>query len=89
MSNENNGLMGKLDAAKEKTAFIEFEVTITETLEKTVTVMAKSQSEAEDIAEREWKDQAHILDADHFKGVGFNAAPAGKEQKLSRGGGER
>jgi len=52
-----------------------YEVTITETLQKTVTVMATDQCEAEEMVQDEWDNQDHILDADHFKGVRFEAVP--------------
>ena len=51
----------------------EFEVTIRETLEKTVRVKAASREEAEAITERGWKDCAYILDADDFAGATFHA----------------
>jgi hypothetical protein len=79
----------KLSAAKEKAALREFEVTITETLQKTVKVMAKDQCEAEEAVQSQWDDEIHVLDADHFKGVVFSAAPAAKEHKLARRGEER
>ena len=52
-----------------------YAVTITETLQKTVTVMATDQCEAEEMVQDEWDNQDHILDADHFKGVRFEAVP--------------
>jgi len=76
-------LKDKLEAAKERAALREFEVTITETLEKVVTVMAKNQCEAEEIVQDEWDNQVHILDADNYVGVKFDAAPAKPE--LTRG----
>ena len=51
-----------------------FEVTITETLQQSVTVMAKSTREAEETVEREWGKQDHVLDSDNFVGVKFEAA---------------
>ena len=77
----------KMAAAKEKAALREFEVTITETLQKTVIVEAKSRDEAEEKVNDEWKNGDYILDADHFKGVTFEAAPLGKER--TRGAEER
>ena len=50
-----------------------YEVTITETLQKTVTVMATDQCEAEMIVQNEWDNETHILEAGHFKGVEFDA----------------
>ncbi len=50
-----------------------YNVKITETLEKIVTVEAESASEAEEIAHYEWIEAFHILDADCFTGVDFTA----------------
>ena len=80
MSNGNKTLHDKLEAAKEKAALREFEVTITETLQKTVTVEAKSREEAEEIVHERYKDSEYILDADHFKDVEFKAAPVKGER---------
>ena len=43
-----------------------FEVTITETLKKTVEVEAETQEEAEQIVTDEWYKGDHILAADNF-----------------------
>ena len=51
----------------------EYDVTITETLEMTVTVEAESREEARQIASDKWKNGDYILDADHFKDVAFRA----------------
>ena len=81
--NRDNGSQGrlhdKLEAAKEKTALREFEVTITETLQTKITVEAKSQSEAEGMVEDGWNGNEYILDADHFTGVKFEAALVKRE----------
>lgn len=50
-----------------------YEVTITETLQKTVTVEANSREEAERQVEQKWNDSEYILDADSFVGVDFSA----------------
>lgn len=47
----------------------EFDVTITETLQKTVTVEAESQLEAEEKVCESWKKGDYILDADDFTGM--------------------
>ncbi len=63
----------------------EFEVTITETLEKTVIVEADSKDDALQIAEDMWKDGDIILDADSFTGVEYksdNGKEIEKENKL-------
>lgn len=50
-----------------------YEVTITETLKKKVEVEAETQEEAEQIITDEWYKGDHILDADCFTGVVFEA----------------
>lgn len=50
-----------------------YEVTITETLQKTVEVEANSREEAERQVEQRWNDSEYILDADSFFGVDFSA----------------
>lgn len=50
----------------------EFEVTITETLEKKITVEALSKDEAEQAVRDMWNDADIILDADDFIDVSFN-----------------
>ena len=50
-----------------------FEVTITETLKKKVEVEAETQEEAEQIVTDDWYKGEHILDADNFSGVVFDA----------------
>ena len=50
-----------------------FNVTITETLKKTVEVEAESQDEAEQIVNDSWYRGDYILDADNFEGVVFDA----------------
>jgi hypothetical protein len=52
-----------------------YSVTITETLQKTVEVEASSPEQAEEIVRDKWSDSEYILDADHFKGVEFEAKP--------------
>lgn len=49
-----------------------FNVTITETLKKTVEVEAESQEEAEQIVNDSWYKGDHILDADCFQSVEFD-----------------
>ena len=50
-----------------------YEVTITETLQKTVEVEAASRTQAQELVERKWNDSEYILDADSFVGVDFSA----------------
>ncbi len=49
----------------------EYDVTITETLRKTVTVEAESMEEAEQIVSDQWNNSEYILDADDFIDVSF------------------
>ena len=52
----------------------EYNVTITETLRKTVTVEAESIAEAEQMVNDAWHNSEYILDADDFVGVEFESA---------------
>ena len=61
----------------------EYDITIRETLEMTVTVEAESREEARQIVADRWKHSEYILDADSFKDVEFY--PRGR----SRDRGER
>ena len=49
----------------------EYDVTITETLEKTVTVEAASKAEAEDMVRQQYYNSEYILDSENFTGVDF------------------
>ena len=51
-----------------------FNVTITETLKKSVEVEAENMDEAEQMVNDAWYSGEHILDADCFKTVDFSAA---------------
>ncbi len=51
----------------------EYQVTITETLERTILVKAKTREEAEKTAERGWNECVYVLDADDFTGATFHA----------------
>ena len=46
-----------------------YEVTITETLQKTVEVKASCHAKAEDSVRTAWENGVHVLDADAFTGV--------------------
>lgn len=50
-----------------------YQVTITETLQKTVEIEANSKAEAESLVEARWNDSEYILDADSFVEVDFSA----------------
>ncbi|MCD8146760.1 MAG: DUF3846 domain-containing protein [Clostridiales bacterium] len=52
----------------------EFDVTITETLEKTVSVTAASKEEAEEKVRQGYFDSEHVLDADNFTQVDFQTS---------------
>ena len=56
-----------------------YEVTITETLQKTVKVNASTSGEAEQIISDDWYNSEHILDAGDFKGVDFEARRVDKD----------
>lgn len=57
-----------------------FEVTITETLKKKVEVEAETEEEAKQIVTDDWYKGEHILDADNFTEVDFEA----KEQVVEK-----
>ena len=59
-----------------------YDVTNTETLERTVTVTAVSREEAERLTSEGWKKGDYILDAGHCTGVTFQA----RERDRDRGG---
>lgn len=49
----------------------EFDIKITETLEKTVTVHADSKQEAEEMVQDAYYNSEHVLDSENFTGVDF------------------
>lgn len=51
----------------------EYDIKITETLEKTVTVKAESKEAAQAKVEEEYYNSEHILDSENFTGVDFSA----------------
>ena len=57
-----------------------FDVEITETLQRTVSVEAASQEEAEKIVTKAWNNEDYVLDSADFVGVDFKTVG---EQKLS------
>ena len=59
-------------------------VTITETLQKTVTVEADSREEAERQVEESWNNSEYILDADSFVGVDFSARTNERSREYER-----
>ena len=54
---------------------MKFEITVSETLQKVVSVDAGDSNEAENIAENNWRAGDYILGAEHFTGVEFKARP--------------
>ena len=87
-SGEVRSLTKSLEAAKEKAALLDFDVTITETLKMTVRVKAADQLEAEMIVTDAWNDSKYILDADNFVGADFNAVPVERDRSLGSKGKE-
>ena len=65
----------KLEAAKEKAALRDFDVTITESLKMTVTVRATDELNARQIVSEAWDNGEYVLDYDHFAGADFEATP--------------
>ncbi len=62
----------------------EYRVTITETLQKTISVKAGSLQEAEGIVEARWRRSEYILDASCFTDVRFEAERIQKEKTHAR-----
>lgn len=61
-----------------------YDVTITETLQKTVSIRADSQAEAEEIAQDRWNDEKYVLGADDFVGANFGAKERVREKNRER-----
>lgn len=61
-----------------------YEVTITETLCKTVEVEAENRDEAEQIVSDRWHHSEYILDAECFAGVEFKARQLSRSRDLER-----
>lgn len=62
----------------------EFDITITETLEKVVTVKAESQEEAEDLVHDQWSQSIHVLDADNFTGATIKTSATREIEEVSK-----
>jgi hypothetical protein len=56
-----------------------FEVTITETLKRTVRVRASNEDEARQRVEDGWKNEVHVLGADDFKEVHFTVSERSRD----------
>lgn len=61
-----------------------YEVTITETLQKTVEIEAASRAEAQELVEQKWNDSEYILDAEAFVGVDFSAREKERHRDYER-----
>lgn len=61
-----------------------YQVTITETLQKTVEVEANSKEKAEELVEIKWNDSEYILDAEAFVGVDFSAVSQQRSREYER-----
>ncbi len=61
-----------------------YEVTITETLQKTVEVEADSRLEAEALVESRWNNSEYILDSDSLVGVDFSARSNERSRDFER-----
>ncbi len=58
----------------------DYDVTITETLQRTVRIRAESPAEAEEIAEERHSRSEYVLDAGDFKGADFHAREREKKR---------
>lgn len=61
-----------------------YDVTITETLKMTVSIVADSLDEAEQKAEDNWNASQYILDADNFVEASFHAKERVREKEKER-----
>jgi len=69
-------LDGKIPSEADEGSCSSFDVAITETLKRVVTVDAVSPDAAEQTAADNWRAGDYILDAENFVGVEFTAIPA-------------
>lgn len=60
---------------------MEYTVYITETLQKEVKIEAESREQAQNIAEKNWRQGKYILDADDFTEVVFGIRQSEIEKK--------
>ena len=74
------GITSPKHTRKERT----YEVTIKETLMRTVKVKANSQEEARQKVEDGWKNEAHVLGADDFAEVHFTVSERQRDKGLAR-----
>ena len=69
--NEKPSLLDRLEKNKGKAAETTFYVEITETLQMTVEVRAKSPEEAEDLVRAAYDREDYVLSAEHHTGTDF------------------
>lgn len=62
----------------------EYDVKITETLEKTVTVQAESHDAAEEQVRAAYYNSEYILDSENFTGVAFGTTEEGGSERTGR-----
>lgn len=62
----------------------EYDVTITETLQMTVTIEAENSAEAEEIAVENWSNGDYILGAEQFTGASFTAYDKTRTKEYER-----
>lgn len=62
----------------------QYDVTITETLQRTVPIRAKSLAEAEEIAEKNWNNSEYVLGADDFQRADFKAKERNRSKDFER-----
>jgi hypothetical protein len=69
---------------KEPSEMNTYKVTITEMLQREVTVKARSCEEAEGMVEEDWHNEAYVLDASDFVVVDFRAEPLERKRAYER-----
>jgi hypothetical protein len=74
------GVVGPEKPTNEKS----YNVRITETLERTITVKANNRDEALDKVKSDYKHETHVLDADDFKCVNFTVGKCLLDKELAR-----
>lgn len=61
-----------------------YDVTITEILQKTVSIRANSHTEAEEIAEGKWNKEKYVLTSDDFVEARFDAKERVRNKEYER-----
>jgi hypothetical protein len=70
--------------SQEENTMMTFKVTITETLQREVTVKAGSREEAELTVKGRWNYEEYVLDSSDFVRVDFKAEPIRRERGYER-----